>query len=102
MGEARPNFDFTPLDHVDLGSSLGILDMDRASKIAGARFSLLCETGALMERALINFMLDVHTKYHGYQEVLPPFMANSKVFSAREICPNLPRICSRWKERIIT
>jgi seryl-tRNA synthetase len=72
-----PEFEFTPLDHVDLGSSLGILDMDRASKIAGARFSLLCKSGALLERALINFMLDVHTRYHGYQEVLPPFMANS-------------------------
>lgn len=72
-----PQFDFTPLDHVDLGAGLGILDMDRAAKIAGARFSLLCGRGALMERALINFMLDVHTKHHGYQEVLPPFMANS-------------------------
>jgi seryl-tRNA synthetase len=72
-----PEFDFTPLDHVDLGSSLGILDLDRAAKIAGARFSLLFSDGALMERALINFMLDVHTKHHGYTEVLPPFMANS-------------------------
>jgi seryl-tRNA synthetase len=72
-----PEFDFTPLDHVDLGTSLGILDMDRASKITGARFSLLYRAGALMERALINFMLDVHTRYPGYQEVLPPFMANS-------------------------
>jgi seryl-tRNA synthetase len=74
---SAPTFDFTPLDHVDIGSSLGILDMDRASKIAGARFSILCKTGALMERALINFMLDVHTMQHGYQEVLPPFMANA-------------------------
>jgi seryl-tRNA synthetase len=74
---SAPVFDFTPLDHVDLGSSLGILDMDRASKIAGARFAILCKAGALMERALINFMLDVHTKQNGYQEVLPPFMANS-------------------------
>ena len=73
-----PEFGFTPLDHVDLGSALGILDMERASKIAGARFSLLRDAGALMERALINFMLDVHTKHHGYQEVLPPFMANEK------------------------
>jgi seryl-tRNA synthetase len=72
-----PVFDFTPLDHVDLGSSLGILDMDRAAKIAGARFALLCGTGAFMERALINFMLDVHTRHHGYKEVLPPFMANA-------------------------
>jgi seryl-tRNA synthetase len=72
-----PEYDFTPLDHEDLGSALGIMDMDRAAKIAWGRFSLLCNAGALMERALINFMLDVHTKYHGYQEVLPPFMANS-------------------------
>jgi seryl-tRNA synthetase len=72
-----PEFDFTPLDHVDLGCSLGILDTDRAAKIAGARFALLCGAGALMERALINFMLDVHTKYHGYEEVMPPLMANS-------------------------
>jgi seryl-tRNA synthetase len=74
---AAPDFDFTPRDHVDIGSSLGILDMDRASRIAGARFSLLTGAGALMERALINFMLDLHTRHHGYQEVLPPFMANS-------------------------
>jgi len=74
---APPSFDFTPLDHVDLGTSLGILDMERAAKITGARFALLRGAGALMERALMNFMLDVHTKYHGYQEVLPPFMANS-------------------------
>ena len=73
-----PSFDFTPLDHVDIGTSLGILDMDRAAKIAGARFSLLWGAGAQMERALINFMIDVHTKCHGYQEVLPPFMANAK------------------------
>jgi seryl-tRNA synthetase len=72
-----PEFDFDPLDHVDLGTSLGILDMDRAAKIAGARFALLCKNGARMERALINFMLDIHTRQHGYQEVLPPFMANS-------------------------
>jgi seryl-tRNA synthetase len=74
---APPSFDFDPLDHVDLGSSLGILDMDRAAKIAGARFSLLSGAGARLERALINFMLDVHTRCHGYREVVPPFMANS-------------------------
>jgi seryl-tRNA synthetase len=72
-----PSFDFEPLDHVDLGEALGILDMDRAAKITGARFSLLSGAGARMERALINFMLDVHTQAHGYREVLPPFMANS-------------------------
>ncbi len=72
-----PEFDFDPSDHVDLGTNLGILDTDRAVKIAGARFSLLRGEGALMERALINFMLDVHTLDHGYQEVLTPFVANS-------------------------
>jgi len=73
----EPKFDFDPRDHVDLGAFLGILDMDRAVRIAGARFSLLRGDGALLERALINFMLDVHTRQHGYQEVLPPFVANS-------------------------
>ena len=71
-----PKFDFAPLDHVDLGSRLGILDLDRAAKIAGARFSVLLGAGALLERALIHFMLEVHTREHGYREVLPPFMAN--------------------------
>jgi len=74
---SAPEFDFDPLDHVDLGVNLGILDMDRAVRIAGARFSLLRGDGALLERALINFMLDVHTREHGYQEVMPPFVANS-------------------------
>jgi seryl-tRNA synthetase len=72
-----PCFDFQVLDHVDLGTSLGILDMERAVKITGARFALLIGAGARLERALIQFMLDVHTKEHGYTEVLPPFMANS-------------------------
>ena len=72
-----PEFDFPPLDHVDLGARLGILDLDRAARIAGARFSLLVGAGAYMERALINFMLEIHTREHGYLEVLPPFMANS-------------------------
>jgi len=75
-GEA-PQFDFAPRDHVDIGSALGILDLDRAVRIAGARFSLLFGLGARLERALINFMLDVHTQDHGYREVLPPFLANS-------------------------
>ncbi len=79
VGEPKV-FDFTALDHVDLGSRLGILDMERATKIAGARFALSFGPGALMERALMNFMLDVHTREHGYLEVLPPFMANSTSF----------------------
>jgi seryl-tRNA synthetase len=72
-----PEFSFKPRDHVEIGSALGILDMDRAAKIAGTRFALLCSAGALLERALINFMLDIHIQHHGYREILPPFMANS-------------------------
>ncbi len=75
-GEPR-DFDFDPLPHWDIGEKLGILDFSRASKIAGARFALYIREGALLERALINFMLDIHTKEHGYTEVLPPFMVNT-------------------------
>ncbi|MEW5975160.1 MAG: serine--tRNA ligase [Acidobacteriota bacterium] len=73
----KPSFDFEPKAHWELGPSLGILDFDRAAKIAGARFALYAGMGARLERALINFMLDVHTQTHGYTEMLPPFMANS-------------------------
>jgi len=72
-----PQFDFTPKPHWDLGPELGILDFERAAKIAGARFAVYWGIGAKLERALINFMLDVHTQKHGYTEVLPPFMINS-------------------------
>ncbi len=71
-----PLFDFQPLPHWEIGEKLGILDFERAAKIAGARFALYIGYGARLERALINFMLDVQTKEHGYLEVLPPFMAN--------------------------
>ncbi len=70
-------FNFKAKDHVDLGSELGILDFDRAAKLTGSRFSVLYGAGARLERALINFMLDIHTQKHGYQEVVPPFMVNS-------------------------
>jgi seryl-tRNA synthetase len=72
-----PEFDFEPKDHVDLGTTLGILDFERASKIAGARFSILNGEGARLNRALINFMLELHTREHGYLETLPPFIVNS-------------------------
>jgi seryl-tRNA synthetase len=75
-GEIR-EMDFEPLPHWEIGERLGILDFARASKLAGARFALYRGAGALLERALINFMLDVHTKEHGYMEILPPFMVNS-------------------------
>ena len=70
-------FSFEPKAHWDLGAELGILDFDRAAKITGARFAVYWGLGARLERALINFMLDVHTREHGYTEVLPPFMVNS-------------------------
>ena len=71
-----PEFTFEPQAHWDIGSSLNILDFDRAARITGARFPLYFGAGARLERALINFMLDTHTGEHGYQEVLPPFMVN--------------------------
>ena len=79
VGEV-PQFDFEPRDHVELGQSLGILDPERAAKITGARFANYYGAGALLERALINFMLDIHTREHGYLEMIPPFMANRKSF----------------------
>jgi len=72
-----PTFDFELKSHWDLGPELGILDFERAAKVTGARFAVYMGLGAKLERALINFMLDVHTKEHGYTEVLPPFMINS-------------------------
>ena len=72
----KPEFDFQPKDHVDLGTALGILDLERATKIAGARFAILNGAGARLERALIDFMLDLHTTDHGYTETLPPFIVN--------------------------
>jgi seryl-tRNA synthetase len=74
----KPNFDFTPKPHWELGESLGILDLERAAKLSGARFAVYMGQGARLERALIGFMLDLHTQKHGYKEVLPPFMVNSK------------------------
>jgi len=75
-GEPR-TFDFEPLPHWDLGPALGILDFERATKMSGARFSVLSGAGARLERALINFMLDLHTTEHGYREMEPPFLVNS-------------------------
>ncbi|HVF55126.1 MAG TPA: serine--tRNA ligase [Pyrinomonadaceae bacterium] len=75
---AAPQFDFEPQDHVDLATRLGILDLERAAKIAAARFAILKGAGARLERALISFMLDIHTGEHGYEETLPPFIVNKK------------------------
>jgi len=75
-GEA-PKFDFQPKPHWELGENLGILDLERAAKLTGARFALYWDLGAKLERALMNFMLDLHTTEHGYTEVLPPYLVNS-------------------------
>jgi seryl-tRNA synthetase len=72
-----PQFDFTPKPHWELGEELGVLDLERAAKITGARFAVYWDLGARLERALMNFMLDLHTREHGYTEVLPPFMVNA-------------------------
>ena len=72
-----PKFDFKPKPHWELGEQLGILDLERAAKLSGARFAVYWDAGARLERALANFMLDVHTREHGYTEVLPPYMVNS-------------------------
>lgn len=74
----QPSFDFEPKPHWDIGKDLDILDFERAAKMTGARFALYKGAGAFLERALINFMLDLHTKEHGYLEVLTPFMVNSE------------------------
>ncbi|HWP24185.1 MAG TPA: serine--tRNA ligase [Candidatus Binatia bacterium] len=71
-----PRFDFAPLNHWDIGEQLEILDFGRAAKIAGARFAVYRDAGARLERALINFMLDLHTGEHGYKEMLPPALVN--------------------------
>lgn len=74
----KPEFSFKPKEHWELGEKLGILDFERGVKIAGARFTLYRGLGARLERALINFMLDAHTREHGYEEVLPPFLVNAE------------------------
>jgi len=86
-GEPRA-FDFEPKPHWDLGTALGILDFERAARIAGARFAFLLGAGARLSRALIDFMLDLHTAEHGYREVEPPFMVNSAALTGTG---NLPK-----------
>ena len=86
-GEPRA-FDFTPLPHWDLGPALGIIDFERATRIAGARFSVLSGAGARLSRALISFMLDLHTPEHGYREIEPPFLVNSAALTGTG---NLPK-----------
>jgi seryl-tRNA synthetase len=88
---APPSFDFAPKPHWELGEQLGILDLERAAKLSGARFAVYWDAGARLERALANFMLDVHTREHGYTEVLPPYMVNSASMYGTG---NLPKFAS--------
>jgi seryl-tRNA synthetase len=98
-GEPR-RFDFEPKPHWDLGTGLGIIDFERATKISGARFAVLTGAGARLERALINFMLDLHTREHGYVEVEPPFLVNSASLTGTGNLPkfeaDLFKIAGEW------
>ena len=96
----KPQFDFTPKPHWELGEQLGILDLERAAKLSGARFAVYMGAGARLERALIGFMLDMHTQKHGYTEVLPPFMVNSKSLFGTGSFPSLPKTCSAAPTRM--
>ena len=98
-GEPR-SYDFTPRPHWDLGPALGILDFERATKMSGARFSVLMGAGAKLARALINFMLDLHTREHGYTEVEPPFLVNADALRGTGNLPkfeqDLFKIAGEW------
>ncbi len=93
-------FDFEPKPHWDLGAALGILDFERATRMSGARFSVLSGAGARLSRALINFMLDVHTREHGYREVEPPFLVNTAALTGTGNLPkfeqDLFRVAGDW------
>ncbi|HKO31303.1 MAG TPA: serine--tRNA ligase [Nitrospiraceae bacterium] len=91
-------FSFTPRTHWDLGEALGILDFDRAAKITGARFAVLTGAGARLERALINYMLDLHTTQHGYREVLPPFLVNGPSMRATGQLPKFEEDLFRLRD----
>ena len=100
-----PQFDFEPKAHWDLGPALGILDFERATRMSGARFSVLLGGGARLARALINFMLDVHTREHGYLEVEPPFLVNADSLRGTGNLPkfeqDLFRIAGDWNLYLI-
>ena len=94
----RTTFDFPAKPHWDLGEALGILDFDRASKLAGARFAVMTGAGAQLERALINYMLDRHTKQHGYREVLPPLLVNRATMTGTGQLPKFEDDLFRLKD----
>jgi seryl-tRNA synthetase len=95
-----PEFGFTPKPHWDLGADLGILDFERATRMSGARFAVLSGAGARLSRALVNFMLDLHTREHGYQEINPPFLVNAAALTGTGSLPkfeqDLFRVAGDW------
>lgn len=91
-------FNFTPKDHLELAKDLDIIDFERATKIVGSNFPLYKGAGALLERALINFMLDVHTKEHGYTEISPPFLVNRASITGTGQLPKLEEDMYHFKE----
>jgi seryl-tRNA synthetase len=93
-----PTFSSPPKPHWEVGENLGILDFDRAAKIAGARFSVMTGAGARLERALINYMLDLHTTQHGYREVIPPFMVNRPSMTGTGQLPKFEEDLFRMKD----
>ncbi|MCF8096161.1 MAG: serine--tRNA ligase [Desulfobacteraceae bacterium] len=95
----HPEFDFEPRPHWTVGENLGILDFERAAKIAGARFPLYMGAGAMLERALINFMIDLHTKEHNYKEVLPPFIVNRHSMTCTGQLPKFEEDLFKLEER---
>ncbi len=86
---SQPKFDFTPQAHWDLGTKLGMFDFERGAKISGSGFILYTNAGALLERALINFFLDVHVTRHGYTEVFPPFLVNTQTMTGTGQLPKM-------------
>jgi seryl-tRNA synthetase len=95
----KPKFGFPVLPHWEIGRGLGILDFERAAKIVGSRFSVYLGAGARLERALINFMLDIHTKEKGYREVIPPFIANAESLTATGNLPKFERDLFKLRSR---
>jgi seryl-tRNA synthetase len=99
--EGYPKFDFEPKPHWELGEALGILDLESAAKISGARFAVYMGAGARLERALANFMLDMHTQRHGYTEVLPPFMVNKASLFGTGQMPKFEEDLFRCADRLV-
>jgi seryl-tRNA synthetase len=98
FGGSAPKLTTSPKSHWDIGEALGILDFDRAAKIAGARFAVLLGAGARLERALINYMLDLHTTRHGYREVFPPFMVNRQTMTGTGQLPKFEEDLFRLRD----